>query len=109
MNSNVLHLSRDGFSVTSTLDTVVCIGICLSSVWSAGPIPGGVQKLWSSKSKTYRVFCVRYNKVLEGTVISKDIYCFRISIDQKQKIRIDAFNVNKKFVTNHFSGEAWTR
>ena len=71
MNSNVLHLSRDGFSVTSTLDTVVCIGICLSSVWSAGPIPGGVQKLWSSKSKTTQVFCIRQIKVLDGRVISK--------------------------------------
>ena len=99
MNSNVLHLSRDGFSVISTLDAVICMGICLSSVWSAGPIPGGVQKLWSSKSKTNQVFCMSYNKVLERSVISKDIYCFRMII---------AFDLNKEFMTNHFSGEAWT-
>ena len=71
MNSNVLHLSRDGFSVTSTLDTVVCIGICLSSVWSAGPIPGGVQKLWSSKSKTNQLFVYDTTSVREKSNIKR--------------------------------------
>ena len=99
MNSNVLHLSRDGFSVTSTLDTVVCMGICLSSVWSAGPIPGGVQKLWSSKSKTNQVF----------------LYMIQPGVGEKCKIKRYlllqnnyAFDLNKEFMTNHFSGEAWT-
>ena len=44
-------------------------------------------------------FCIWYNQVLERSVISKDIYCFRIII---------AFDLNKEFMTNHFSGEAWT-
>lgn len=100
MNSNVLHLSRDGFSVISTLDAVICMGICLSSVWSAGPTPGGVQKLWSSKSKTNQVF----------------LYMIQPGVGEKCNIKrylllqnnYDAFDLNKEFMTNHFSGEAWT-
>ena len=100
MNSNVLHLSRDGFSVTSTLDTVVCIGICLSSVWSAGPIPGGVQKLWSSKSKTNQVFLFM---IQQG--VGEKCNIKRYLLLQNNY----AFDLNKEFMTNHFSGEAWTR
>ena len=101
MNSNVLHLSRDGFSVISTLDAVICMGICLSSVWSAGPTPGGVQKLWSSKSKTNQVFFV-----YDTTRCWREVQYQKIFIASERK---DAFDLNKEFMTNHFSGEAWTR